>query len=152
MASEFSNGISTHPLRRERFSQIPTNINIPVSAGDEEYDGDDENAVVEVERDALPDDPTELCTLLENENSPRHFWMQIALSYAKHRRLDTAIEIMTIGLARQRITDQDRLPMLHCLTYLILERCRIAPVVASSGGKESSIGGFWGWEGKMMGS
>lgn len=134
MASEFSNGISTHPLRRERFSEIPTNINIPVSAGDEEYD--DENAVVEVERDALPDDPMELCTLLENENSPRHFWLQIALSYAKHRRVDTAIEIVTIGLARPTLPSQDRLPLLHCLTYLLLERCRSAPLVATGSGEE----------------
>jgi len=124
MASGYSNGAST--LRRKRFADIPASIDIPVSAGDD--DEDDETAVVEVDPDALPDDPTELCTLLENENSPRRFWMHIALAYAKHNKVETAIEIMTKGLqARASITDRnEKLPMLNCLTWLFLQRSREA--------------------------
>lgn len=118
------NGPST--LRRKRFADVPVSIDIPVSAGDD--DEDDETAVVEVDPDALPDDPTELCTLLENENSPRRFWMHIALAYAKHNKVETAIEIMTKGLqARASVADRnEKLPMLNCLTWLFLQRSREA--------------------------
>ncbi|KAI5819911.1 hypothetical protein BZA77DRAFT_275002 [Pyronema omphalodes] len=113
-------------FRRPRFADIPASIDIPVSAGDD--DEDDETAVVEVDPDALPDDPTELCTLLENESSPRRFWMHIALAYAKHNKIDTAIEIMTKGL-QTRASSSDRaekLPMLNCLTWLFLQKSREA--------------------------
>lgn len=117
------NSNSSNPFRRPRFADIPASIDIPVSAGDD--DEDDETAVVEVDPDALPDDPTELCTLLENENSPRRFWMHIALSYAKHGKIDMAIEIITRALAaRQTADSNERLPMLHCLTWLFLQRSR----------------------------
>lgn len=120
------NGSAIH--LRERFSEIPNNIFIPVTT-DEEYDQEDGPAVVELDRDGLPEDPTELCTLLENEQSPRKFWMQIALAYARLRRLDTAIEIIKQGIPHQT-SDQEKLPMLHCLTYLFLERSRTAPANA----------------------
>ncbi|CAZ82941.1 unnamed protein product [Tuber melanosporum] len=110
---------------RARFSDIPRSIDIPVSAGDE--DEDDENAVVEVDPDALPEDPTELCTLLENERSPKQYWMYIALAYAKHDKVDIAIEIITKGLqAKTHEPMAERLPMLHLLTWLYLERSREA--------------------------
>jgi RNA polymerase-associated protein CTR9 len=119
-----SNGLSQ--FRRPRFAEIPASIDIPVSAGDD--DEDDETAVVEVDPDALPDDPTELCTLLENENSPRRFWMHIALAYAKHDKVDIAIEILSKGLqARASAADRnEKLPMLNCLTWLFLQRSREA--------------------------
>jgi RNA polymerase-associated protein CTR9 len=119
-----ANGSSV--FRRPRFADIPASIDIPVSAGDD--DEDDETAVVEVDPDALPDDPTELCTVLENENSPRQFWMHIALAYAKHGKIDTAIEIMSKGLqVRASVADRnEKLPMLNCLTWLFLQRSREA--------------------------
>jgi hypothetical protein len=78
------------------FADIPASIDIPISASDD--DEDDETTVVKVDPDALPDDPTELCTLLGNESSPCRFWMHIALAYAMYNNIDTAIEIMTKGL------------------------------------------------------
>lgn len=125
-------------FRRPRFADIPASIDIPVSAGDD--DEDDETAVVEVDPDALPDDPTELCTLLENENSPRRFWMHIALAYAKYGKVDIAIEIMSKGLqARASTADRnEKLPMLNCLTWLFLQRSREAG--KSTGGSAGSAG------------
>jgi RNA polymerase-associated protein CTR9 len=122
-------------FRRPHFANIPTSIDIPVSAGDD--DEDDETAVVEVDPDALPDDPTELCTLLENESSPRRFWMHIALAYAKHNKIDTAIEIMTKGL-QTRASSSDRaekLPMLKCLTWLFLQKSREAGKSTNAAGR-----------------
>ena len=118
------NATGSSVFRRPRFADVPASIDIPVSAGDD--DEDDETAVVEVDPESLPDDPTELCTLLENENSPRRFWMHIALAYAKHNKIDTAIEIMTKGLsARASVADRsEKLPMLNCLTWLFLQRSR----------------------------
>lgn len=122
----FPNGHGTLRLSpRARFSDIPRSIDIPVSAGDE--DEDDENAVVEVDPDMLPEDPTELCTLLENERSPKQYWMYIALAYAKHDKVDIAIEIIAKGLqAKTHEPMAERLPMLHLLTWLYLERSREA--------------------------
>lgn len=116
------NGLT--PLRHSRYADIPHSIDIPVSAGDE--DDDDETAVVEVDPNGLPDDPTELCTLLENERSPRQFWMYIALAYAKHERVDIAIEIMTKGLQARAGDAAEKLPMLNLLTWLYLQRSREA--------------------------
>lgn len=121
-STAFANG--TFPLRRNRYSDIPPSIDIPVSAGDE--DDDDETAVVEVDPDALPEDPTELCTLLENERSPRQFWMYIALAYAKHEKVDIAIEIMAKGLHARASDTAEKLPMLNLLTWLYLQRSREA--------------------------
>ncbi|KAL7271773.1 protein required for normal CLN1 and CLN2 G1 cyclin expression [Rhizina undulata] len=134
-----SNGTGRVP-RTGRFSDIPQSIDIPVSAGDDEED--DETAVVEVDPDALPDDPTELCTLLENERSPKQYWMYIALAYAKHEKVDIAIEIMTKGLqARAGINDVvEKKPMLNLLTWLYLQRAREAPkniIEGSSQGLEA---------------
>ncbi|PWW78060.1 hypothetical protein C7212DRAFT_293703 [Tuber magnatum] len=122
----FPNGHGTVGLSpRARFSDIPRSIDIPVSAGDE--DEDDENAFVEVDPDVLPEDPTELCTLLENERSPKQYWMYIALAYAKHDKVDFAIEIIAKGLqAKTHEPMAERLPMLHLLTWLYLERSREA--------------------------
>lgn len=115
---------SFNSFRRTRFSDIPRSIDIPVSAGDE--DEDDENAVVEVDPDMLPEDPTELCTLLENERSPRQYWMYIALAYAKHSKVDIAIEIITKGLQAKAHEPVEKLPLLHLLTWLYLQRSREA--------------------------
>lgn len=82
--------------------------------------------MVEVDPDALPEDPTELCTLLENERSPRQFWMYIALAYAKHEKVDIAIEIMTKGLHARANDTTEKLPMLNLLTWLYLQRSREA--------------------------
>lgn len=126
-AGAFANGGHANgapSIRGNRFSDIPPSIDIPVSAGDE--DDDDETAVVEVDPDALPEDPTELCTLLENERSPRQFWMYIALAYAKHEKVDIAIEIMTKGLHARANDTTEKLPMLNLLTWLYLQRSREA--------------------------
>ncbi|KAF5014073.1 hypothetical protein F66182_15075, partial [Fusarium sp. NRRL 66182] len=73
-----------------RFSDIPSAIDIPASTFDSE---------VEVSLEELPDDPTELCTLLENEKAAKNFWVIISLAYAKQNQLDHAIEILQKGLA-----------------------------------------------------
>ncbi|KAI5790268.1 hypothetical protein EDC01DRAFT_788532 [Geopyxis carbonaria] len=125
-------GPSQFVFRHARFADIPSSIDIPVSAGDD--DEDDETAVVEVDPELLPDDPTELCTLLENENSPRRFWMHIARSYAKHDKLDTAIEILTKGLHAKRKKDpSETLPIMNCLTWMYLQRSREAGKTAIGG-------------------
>ncbi|KAK4987558.1 hypothetical protein LTR28_006919, partial [Elasticomyces elasticus] len=79
-----SNGLNGHLSPRpapipERFADIPPAMDIPVSGGDVEE-------AVEVNLEELLDDPTELCTLLENENVAKSFWMTIALAYAKQRK------------------------------------------------------------------
>ncbi|KAF2093928.1 putative RNA polymerase II transcription elongation factor [Rhizodiscina lignyota] len=111
----------------ERFSDIPPAIDITVNE-----EGDEE--AVEVNLVELLDDPTELCTLLENENVPKTYWMVIALAYAKQRKVDHAIEILTKGMgALRRDKPDEKLSMLCGLVWMYLWKCREAPRVKPDG-------------------
>lgn len=82
----YANGLDGHDddasTALARFSHIPAALDVPLSSGDAEE-------AVEVNLEDLMDDPTELCTLLENENVARGYWMTIALAYAKQQRSTT---------------------------------------------------------------
>src|SRR5687768_13427819 len=71
-----------------RFSDIPTSIEIPVQEEDE---------AVEIDLEELLDDPSELCTLFENERAIKSKWMTVALAYAKQHKIDHAIEMLLRG-------------------------------------------------------
>jgi RNA polymerase-associated protein CTR9 len=105
-----------------RFSHIPAALDVPLSSGDAEE-------AVEVNLEDLMDDPTELCTLLENENVARGYWMTIALAYAKQQKVDHAIDIVTRGLSSlsRNAKPEDKLSLLSCLCWLRLVQCRDAP-------------------------
>lgn len=110
-------------LGPQRFSDIPRAIDIPVSGGDSEE-------AVEVDLEELLDDPTELCTLLENENVAKNYWSTIALAYAKQQKVDHAVEIINKGLgALSRAKADERLSLYNCLCWLYLLKSRDAPRV-----------------------
>lgn len=116
-----SNGVTHNYTHDLRFAQIPPSIDVPVGEG-----GEDE--AVEINLTELFDDPTELCTLLENENVAKNFWMIIALAYAKQNEVDHAIEILTRGLeARKGEKNDERLSFLNALCWMWLWKCREAP-------------------------
>ena len=113
--------------RIERFKDIPPAIDIPVS-------GIENEEAVEVNLEDLLDDPTELCTLLENEKATKNLWMTISLAYAKQGQIDHAIEILHKGLAALgRGGPKDKLGLLGCLCWLYLLKSRHAPRVAGEG-------------------
>jgi len=113
--------------RMERFKDIPPAIDIPVS-------GIENEEAVEVNLEDLLDDPTELCTLLENEKATKNLWMTISLAYAKQGQIDHSIEILHKGLAALgRGGPKDKLGLLGCLCWLYLLKSRHAPRVASEG-------------------
>ncbi|KAI9689545.1 MAG: hypothetical protein M1822_010196 [Bathelium mastoideum] len=129
------NGINGHhtadSLARARFSDIPPQIDIPVA-------GDSADEAVEISLVELLDDPTELCTLLESESVGKQYWMVIALAYAKQRKVDHAIEMVTKGLASLREKagargTEERLSLLGALCWLYLWKCREAPRVKPEG-------------------
>lgn len=72
-----------------RFSDIPDTIEVPVQ--------DQEDEAVDLDLVNLIDDPTELCTLLENERAACTYWMTVSLAYAKKGNVDHAIEMLTRG-------------------------------------------------------
>ncbi|CAD0099070.1 unnamed protein product [Aureobasidium mustum] len=121
-----SNGLDDHDqdvaTALVRFSHIPAALDVPLSSGDAEE-------AVEVNLEDLMDDPTELCTLLENENVARGYWMTIALAYAKQQKVDHAIDIVTRGLSSlsRNAKPEDKLSLLSCLCWLRLWQCREAP-------------------------
>ncbi|KAL2848481.1 acyltransferase-domain-containing protein [Aspergillus pseudoustus] len=108
-----------------RFSDIPSAIDIPASTLDSE---------VEVSLEGLPDDPTELCTLLENEKAAKNFWVIIALAYAKQKQIDHAIDILTKGLSSvAHGATKEKLGLLGWVCWLYMLKARQAPRVAPEG-------------------
>ncbi|KAL8732562.1 MAG: hypothetical protein Q9181_003917 [Wetmoreana brouardii] len=128
----YTNGASRHlpedPFVVEaRFSDIPSQIDIPVS-------GLDAEEAVEVNLEDLLDDPTELCTLLEQEGVGKHYWMVIALAYAKQAKVDHAIEILSKGLGTlNRGNPKEKLGPLSLTCWLYLWKSRQAPRVVPEG-------------------
>lgn len=132
LTNGYSNGLHrnmpTDPtVIDKRYSDIPSAIDIPVS-------GIETEEAVEVDLEELVDDPTELCTLLENENAAKHFWMVIALAYAKQRKADHAIEILSKGLGSlSRGPPKEKLGLLSLLCWLYLWKSREALRVVPEG-------------------
>lgn len=107
-----------------RFSDVPPVLDVVVQGlGTEE--------AVEIDLEGLPDDPTELCTLLENEGAGKASWMTIALAYAKESKIDHAIEVLTKALAAvSQEPPKAKVSMLSCLCWLDLWKSREAPRLA----------------------
>ena len=115
-----------------RYSRVPPAITVAVAEADGPID-------VEIALDdEIQDDPTELCTLLENEQSAKTTWVTVAIAYAKDKKVDVAIEVLNkakIVFAGHRA--EDRLSILNGLCWLYLLKCREAPRVSQ--GKTRSI-------------
>ncbi|KAK5663931.1 hypothetical protein OQA88_143 [Cercophora sp. LCS_1] len=109
--------------KSKRFSDIPSTIDIPVQ------DQDDE--AVEIDLEELADDPTELCTLFEQEKAARTYWMVVALAYAKQKNIDFAIEILIRGGNAMQVNNpREKLSIVTCLCWMYLWKSREAPRVA----------------------
>lgn len=127
----YTNGdrhLPTEPLTESvRFSDIPSALDIQVS-------GADEGEAVEISLEELLDDPTELCTLLENENAEKRVWMIIALAYARQGKVDLAIDILHKGLGSlSRGSPKEKLGPLGLLCWMFLGKSRSAPRVLPEG-------------------
>lgn len=129
-----TNGVSGHDEHAvaaesafTRFASIPSALDIPVSSAGPERD-DKPVEVVEVDLEVLMDDSEDICTLLDNENAARTYWVNVALAYAKQGKPNHAIDIVTKGMSvlPANKTD-DRLVFLACLCWLNLAQCRSAP-------------------------
>lgn len=106
-----------------RYSDVPSSITISVA--------DEEGGQLDVEiplDDQIQDDPTELCDILEAEKSATSTWVQVAVAYAKHKRIDTAIDVLkqATGVFNRAHSDV-RLSILNGLCWLYLQKCREAP-------------------------
>ncbi|KAF2474253.1 TPR-like protein [Lindgomyces ingoldianus] len=132
MASTYdqANGMNGHAalFPPPRYSEIPPAISVAVAEVDGPID-------VEISLDEdIQDDPTELCTLLENEQSDKSTWVKVAIAYAKHKKLDVAIEVLSRAVgAFTRARAEDRLSILNALCWLYLLKCREAPRVKPDG-------------------
>ena len=127
----YTNGnrhLPTEPAAESvRFSDIPSALDIQVS-------GADEGEAVEISLEELLDDPTELCTLLENENAEKRVWMIIALAYARQGKIDLAIDILHKGLGSlSRGSAKEKLGPLGLLCWMFLGKSRHAPRVLPEG-------------------
>ena len=125
-----------------RFSDIPSVLDIHVSGAEAEE-------AVEISLESLLDDPTELCTLLENENAEKRTWMVIALAYAKQKKEDMAIDILQKALSSlSRGNPKEKLGPLSLLCWMYLGKSRNAPRVLTEPrtddeGREVKIKDHW---------
>ncbi|KAH7162621.1 RNA polymerase II-associated protein [Dactylonectria estremocensis] len=132
-ASNGINGDATAGPVSTRFTDIPSAIDIPVQ-------GDQEDEAVEIDLEDLVDDPTELCTLFENERAAKTYWMTVALAYAKQRKIDHAIEMLLRGgaaIQNNSTNPRDKVSMICCLCWMYLWKSREAPRVAPDGTRVS---------------
>lgn len=122
-----------------RFSDIPSAIEVPVQ-------GDQDDEAVEIDLMELGDDPTELCTLFENERAAKPYWMTVALAYAKQGKVDHAIEMLLRGSSAIQAgsavqggstSQRDKVSMICCLCWMYLWKSREAPRVAPEGTRVS---------------
>lgn len=126
MALNSANGLNGHVASKldtiQRFAHIPHAVSVAVA------DPDADGYEVELNLDDINEDPTELCTLLEIENTQKSMWIMVAMAYAKRRRTDDAIEVLTRALgAMSRAKADDRLSLLNVLCWMYLFKCREAP-------------------------
>lgn len=132
LAKGSTNGLSNGGLVAApvstRFSDIPSEIDVPVQ-------GDQEDEAVEIDLEDLLDDPTELCTLFENEHAAKTHWMTVALAYAKQRKIDHAIEMLVRGSGSisNSSNPRDKVSIICCLCWMYLWKSREAPRVAPEG-------------------
>lgn len=125
MAAVYANGVNGAGKRfpPTRYSDVPGAITISVA--------DDEGGQLDVEiplDEDIQDDPTELCAILENEKSLTSTWVKVAVAYAKHKKIDVAIDVLSqaqevFGSART----EDRLSILSGLCWLYMLKGREAP-------------------------
>ena len=132
LTNGYANGTDRHlpedpSIVNSRFSDIPSQIDIPVN-------GLDQEEAVEVNLEELLDDPTELCTLLEQEGVGKHYWMVISLAYAKQLKVDHAVEILNKALGTlNRENAKEKLGPLALICWLFLLKSREAPRVIPEG-------------------
>lgn len=106
--------------KSKRFSDVPATIDVQMA------DQDDE--AVELDLQALDDDPTELCAMFETERVPRTCWMTVALAYAKQDKIDFAIEVLVRGAqAVQQNNPREKLSLVALLCAMYLRKAREAP-------------------------
>ncbi|KAK4149517.1 hypothetical protein C8A00DRAFT_37888 [Chaetomidium leptoderma] len=118
-----ANGLADGVPKSKRFSDIPSTIDIPMQ----------DDVEVEIDLQVLPDDPTELCSVFENEQSPRIYWMTVALAYAKQNKIDFAIEMLIRGANVLQANQREKLSIITCICWLYLWKSREAPRVAPEG-------------------
>ncbi|KAH7386905.1 hypothetical protein DE146DRAFT_768654 [Phaeosphaeria sp. MPI-PUGE-AT-0046c] len=110
-----------------RYSDVPSAITISVA--DEE--GGQLDVEVALDED-IQDDPTELCAILENEKSLTSTWVQVAVAYAKQKKVDVAIDVLSQAIkVFGRARSEERLSILNGLCWLYLLKCREAPRLKS---------------------
>ncbi|CAN6626443.1 RNA polymerase-associated protein Ctr9p [Trichomonascus vanleenenianus] len=89
------------------------------------HDGAD---VVTIRMTDMPDDPDELCTFLENEQSGDEYWLTVAILYARKGMIQAAMRVINAALERENKDERSKLPFVACLAWLYLREYRTARV------------------------
>lgn len=94
-------------------------------------EADGEAVTIDLDND-LPEDPSEICVLLENEKCAAEYWLAIGTAYCRNGQVDNGVEVCTKGLESSIIVkDSDRIPFYCCLAWMYLKQLRKAPNIVS---------------------
>lgn len=90
---------------------------------------DGEVLTIDLDQD-LPDDPSEICVLLENERCAPKFWLAFGSAYSRREQPENALEVIQRGLGAPVVNDDpNSLANLQAfLCWLYLKRMRQLPV------------------------
>lgn len=92
-------------------------------------EADGEVLTIDLDQD-LPDDPSEICVLLENENCAPRFWLAFGSAYSRREQPENALEVIQRGLSAP-VVAKDPSSMAHFhsfICWLYLKRMRHLPV------------------------
>lgn len=78
-----------------------------------------EAVTIDLDHD-LPENPAEICALLENENCAPEYWLAIGTGYARNSQVENAVEVICRGLKWHDADESKKGPLYSCLSWLYL--------------------------------
>ncbi|KAJ1973344.1 protein required for normal CLN1 and CLN2 G1 cyclin expression [Dimargaris xerosporica] len=83
--------------------------------------------VLEIDCSQLPEQCSELCDILIQEEAPLKFYLQLAVEYYRQHQADEAISMLKVGLANVKVPDPiEKVPLINCLAAIYLQKARRA--------------------------
>lgn len=85
-----------------------------------------EAVTIDLDHD-LPENPAEICALLENENCAPEYWLAIGTGYARNSQPENAVEVICRGLKWHEQDESKKGPLNSCLSWLYLMLLSASP-------------------------
>ncbi|KAJ1651451.1 protein required for normal CLN1 and CLN2 G1 cyclin expression [Dispira simplex] len=81
--------------------------------------------ILVIDPNQLPVPVEELCEILVQEETPLHYYLQLAVVYYQQNHANEAIQMLKEGLSRARAIDPvHKVPLINCLASIYLQKAR----------------------------